>query len=106
MSGFENITVREARAQDATALDRLAALDGTRFEDGRALLAEVDGEVRAALLLGDGQTFADPFRRTAELVALLEVRARQVAAAQPERPRRRGVTIPLPRRPRPGAVRP
>ena len=41
-------------------------------------MAEVDGRVLAALPLRDGRALADPFRRTADLVALLELRAAQL----------------------------
>jgi hypothetical protein len=43
------------------------------------LVAEVGGELRAALPLDGGPAIADPFRRTVELVAILTERARQIA---------------------------
>ena len=75
----EHVTIRRARMDDAAALRRLAELDGHRSISGPALLAEVDGEVRAALPLDGSAPVADPFRRTAPLVSLLSVRARQLA---------------------------
>jgi hypothetical protein len=54
---------------------RLAALDGRPAPAGEALLAFVDGELRAALSLAGGDAVADPFHRTAELVDLLRYRA-------------------------------
>jgi hypothetical protein len=41
------------------------------------LLAEVGGEVRAALSLSDGVVVADPFHPTAALAVLLRTYARQ-----------------------------
>ena len=75
------ITIRLAYADDFTALGRLAALDSAPIPPRPVLLAEVDGELRAALSLRDGSAVADPFHLTNDLVALL--RARAVAGASP-----------------------
>ena len=40
------------------------------------LLAEVEGDIPAALELETGTVYANPFRRTAHLVALLELHAK------------------------------
>ena len=72
------VTVRFATPGDAPALDRLAALDSGSVPAGTALVAEVDGEVLAALSLGDGTALADPFRPTPELLRLLDLRAAQL----------------------------
>ena len=75
------ITIRRAYADDELALVRLAALDSADgLPAGPMLLAEVDGELRAALSLQDGSSIADPFSRTVELLELLETRARAEAA--------------------------
>ena len=42
------------------------------------LLAEIDGEVHAALPLDRGPAIADPFRPTVELVGMLKLRAAQL----------------------------
>jgi hypothetical protein len=47
------------------------------------LVAEVDGELCAALPLDGGEAFADPFRPTGELVSLLEMRAVQLRGSLP-----------------------
>jgi hypothetical protein len=52
------------------------------------LIAEVAGELRAAVPLYGGRPLADPFHPTAELVALLVERQRQIAAPL-RRPARR-----------------
>jgi hypothetical protein len=58
-------------------------------------VAEVDGNIHAAISLSDGRAIADPFRHTAELVDLLKMRAAQLT--QPAEPRTTGRHI-LPRR--------
>jgi hypothetical protein len=76
----ETVTIRIARSADAEALDRLAQLDSAPPPAPVPMLvAEVGGELRAALPLHGGPAIADPFRRTVELVAILEQRARQLA---------------------------
>jgi hypothetical protein len=83
-----DITVRRSVSGDRSELQRLAALDGARPPTGPALVAEADSRMIAALPLGSGRPIADPFEPTAAIVALLELRARQMAA----RPERRGWT--------------
>jgi hypothetical protein len=58
---------------------RLAALDSAPMPLGPVLLAEIDGEPRAAIALRDNRVVADPFHRTAELVGLLRMQAENVA---------------------------
>jgi hypothetical protein len=72
------VTIRDAVRNDVDALERLAQLDSARRPDYPLIVAEVGGEVRAAYSLSEGRSIADPFHRTAELVALLEVHSRQV----------------------------
>lgn len=81
-------TIRRARDQDAYALGRLAQLDSGLYDGGPALLAESGGELLAAVPLGGGRSLADPFRPTAEVVALLELRAAQLAGVSPTEPSR------------------
>ena len=75
MSG---VTIRPAAAADGPALTRVAALDSARVPSGDLLVAEVDGELWAALALNGGTVIADPFRPTADVVTLLERRAAQL----------------------------
>jgi hypothetical protein len=79
------IVIRQSVAEDVRTLAGLAALDSRPELTGPALLAEVDGVARAALDLQDGSVAADPFARTTELVELLRLRARGLAAAQSTR---------------------
>ncbi len=84
------ITIRMAYADDETAIVRLAALDSAPMPLMPALLAEVDGELRAALSLRDGAVIADPFHLTQDLVALLRTHAQtRPAPKRAPRPRYR-----------------
>jgi hypothetical protein len=80
-----NITVRHAAASDLSELARLAALDSASPPRGPALVAEADSRMLAALPLGSGRPIADPFEPTAEIVALLELRAEQLRESDGER---------------------
>jgi hypothetical protein len=82
------ITIRLATPDDQLALDRLAALDSAPSAPaGRVLLAETDGELRAALSVDDGSAIADPFQFTLHIVELLRTHA--ATAARVRRPRHR-----------------
>ncbi len=72
------IAIRRNRPEDQLALARLADLDSSSVPAAPMLVAEVDGRLRAALSLRDGSAIADPFHRTASLVALLRARAEQL----------------------------
>jgi hypothetical protein len=72
------ITIRLAREADEPALRRLAQLDAARLPDGELLVAEVDGELRAALRISDSAYVSDPFFPSRELVGLLDVRAKRM----------------------------
>lgn len=83
---IDSLTVRRAGGQDAAQLVRLAALDSADVPSGDVLLAESSGQLLAALSLADGHAVADPFEHTAEMVALLRLRAEQLV--QTEAPKR------------------
>jgi hypothetical protein len=76
-----NVTVRRSRSADESGLARLAALDSARPLQGPALVAEADSRLLAAVPFGSGRAIADPFEPTAEVVALLELRRRQLTEA-------------------------
>jgi hypothetical protein len=93
----EMLTIRMAVSADAEALVRLAQLDSVRPPAPVPMLvAEVGGELRAALPLDGGPAIADPFRRTAQLVAILAERRRQLAPP-PRRAARRWRLLRAPR---------
>jgi hypothetical protein len=72
------ITIRRAGEDDAPALRRLAQLDGARLPEGDLLVAEAEGELRAALRISDRAYVADPFFPSKELVGLLDMRAKRL----------------------------
>ena len=73
-----SITIRLATEDDTLALRRLAQLDGASLPEGVLLLAEVEGEIRAALRVADSAYVADPFYPSAELVGMLDTRAKRI----------------------------
>jgi len=77
------VLLRLCTITDDPALDRLAELEGRPQPQGRHVVAEIDGAVVAALPLAGGPALADPFRSTAQLMPLLELRRRQLAPVQP-----------------------
>ena len=89
-AGGERLTVRRAQESDASAVLRLAQLDGSSPESAdlaeqvraggpaSVLVAEADGEMVAALDLESGRPVADAFRPTSAATELLRVRARQL----------------------------
>jgi hypothetical protein len=91
----KTLTIRQADAADAGALSRLAALDSAYPPTGNALLAEVGGELWAAVAIDSGAAIADPFRPSGELVDLLQLRAS--LARPPARSERRSLARVLPR---------
>jgi hypothetical protein len=72
----KTLTIRPADLADLAGLDRLAALDSASPPTGDALVAEVGGELWAAVELDSGAAIADPFRPSGELVDLLRLHAR------------------------------
>lgn len=73
-----DVVIRRTTAADGPLLDALSTLDSAPMPFGPALVAEVGGAPVAALPLDGGRAFGDPFERTNELVALLELRAAQI----------------------------
>src|SRR5262245_12632997 len=77
------IAIRLGRVGDHRALERLAALEGRTLPPGSFVLAEVDGEIAAALPLDvNAPVIADPFRRTDQIASLLALRAAQLHRAE------------------------
>lgn len=77
----EGITIRRLDGGDAEALMHLAALDSAAPADaarGDWLGVEIEGRLLAATSLDGERTLADPFSRTEELRALLDLRATQL----------------------------
>jgi hypothetical protein len=85
----EDVTLRVGSVADEKPLARLAALDSAAPMKQPVLLAEVNGQLLAALALSDGAVIADPFHRTAYLIDLLRARAQQLDGLGPIRRRGR-----------------
>jgi hypothetical protein len=79
------LRIRQADADDAAAVERLAALDSSRAPRGDVLLAEVGEELWAALSLDDGHVVADPMRTSADAALLLAQRSAQLHRARRRR---------------------
>jgi hypothetical protein len=75
MYAANSYVLRLATEADAEALRRLAELDSQAPLQGSILIGELHGEPVAALSLTDDRAIADPFRPTAHLVELLELRS-------------------------------
>jgi hypothetical protein len=86
------LVLRPATTADASALERLAALDSARPLTGEVMLAHAGGDVRAALSLETGRAVADPFYPSLELVKLL----RAAASGGRSRRGRRAARVPRP----------
>ena len=75
MTRNEHIVIRSARSADEYELAALSVLDGGRHTpEGRIMVAEVDGRLRAAVG-SNGIAISDPFWPSAELVGMLRVRS-------------------------------
>jgi hypothetical protein len=83
------LAIRLARTEDAGALRRLGELDSKPAlarelsglaEHGAAIVAEVEGELVAAIAIEGGRVVADPFRPSAGAAELLRMRVAQLAA--------------------------
>ena len=74
----EPVLARRAVAGDAHRIGELARLDDKRVPAGPFLVADISGEIVAAVSLSTGTVVADPFRPTSDAVAMLRLRAAQV----------------------------
>lgn len=89
-----SIVLCPATPRDREALIRVSQRDSKPIPEEPLMVAEVDGEIRAARSLASGQVVADPFYPTARLVAMLEAHATELTgegapASAPRRLRRR-----------------
>jgi hypothetical protein len=77
-SPLTQVVIRYSGQDDEPALARLAGRDSKPLPEGKLLVAEAGGEIRAALPLDGPEAVADPFSRTDELMRLLKLRRSQV----------------------------
>jgi hypothetical protein len=73
-----HVTIRELAGGDEGSLRELVERDTARGLRGEVVGAERGGRLMAAISLTSGDVVADPFHPTADLVALLRVRAGQI----------------------------
>jgi hypothetical protein len=79
VAGRGRIVIRRADAHDSAALGRLVQLaERTEPPAQPLLLAESDGHLVAAVSTASGETVSDPFVATADVIALLQLRAQQL----------------------------
>jgi hypothetical protein len=78
IQGTGSVTIRRLSEQDNDRVRLLAQLEGRHEPEGPWLGAEVEGQVLAATSLTTGETISNPFSRTAELRAMLELRVAQL----------------------------
>ena len=85
-------TIRMATDEDAREVRRVAELDSEARElTGRILIGEIDGAAVAAYAVDEGRVVADPFKRTATIVAHLRRRAAAMHAVDAEPALRRRI---------------
>ena len=94
VSAGPHVSIRHARPADAGALAALAELDSSRPPRGAILVAEVSGELWAAVSLDDSHLIANPFRPSGELAFHLLGRARELHRAERRRSRRAARALP------------
>jgi hypothetical protein len=80
-SAAPTVLIRAARGSDGEALGRLAELDSARVPAGELIVAETEGTLIAAHSPAERASIADPFRPTADVVHLLELRGAMLRAA-------------------------
>ena len=80
-----SVLIRAARGSDGSELERIAQLDSTHVPAGSLLVAEADGRLVAAIASSTGEAIADPFLPTADVVALLKLRAAGAGASRGRR---------------------
>ncbi len=88
----DGISIRRLGDGDRADVERLAQLDSRHPPEGALLGVAVEGRLVAAISLATGESIADPFSRTGELRALLELRAAQLRGR--ENGRRRPFHLP------------
>ena len=76
------MTIRRATSADHASLRAIAHLDSQGPPSGPLLVAEICDEIVAAIAIDTARVIANPFRRTADAVALLRLRAEQLTSRQ------------------------
>jgi len=98
----DGVTIRSAGNDEWDAIDLLAQLDSAPPPPrDEMLVAEIGGELRAAVAVRDGYAIANPFEPSVGLIELLRARVAQMRdqGADPTPSRRRVRSWPAWRRP-------
>jgi hypothetical protein len=69
------IVIRSPNQGERRSIEQLALLDDRRLPDGDLLVAEVDGELWAAVVIDTGDGVADPFRPSGDVMDALRAAA-------------------------------
>lgn len=77
----DQVTIRLSTEDETWAIERLAALEARPLPVGSMLVAEVRGQIVAALPIRGGEPLANPFRPTTHVVSLLRLRREQLGRA-------------------------
>ena len=77
------ITIRRLTETDEPAVAELAERDSRRRPEGDLLGAEIEDRLLVAASVASGEIVADPFTRTDELRALIEMRIAQIKGPKP-----------------------
>jgi hypothetical protein len=80
MYAANSYSIRLATDTDAVALQRLFEVAAQPPLEGDVLVAELHGDIVAALGVDDDRAVAEPFRPTAHVVATMRVRAKGLRA--------------------------
>lgn len=75
------LIIRTPRAGERRSIEQLALLDDRRLPDGDLLVAEVDGELWAAVVIDTGDGVADPFRPSGDVLDALRATAGRLRVA-------------------------
>ena len=81
------VTIRRLTDGDTPEVLRLVQLDSADVPEGELLGAEIEGRLVAIVPVAGGRAVSDPFSRTGELRALLELRAAQLRGRTTRKPR-------------------
>ena len=80
MFAANTYVIRKAAESDAEAIRRLSELDSRKAPTGYVLIGEIEARPAVAISVEDGHVVADPFAPTAQLTAMVRMRANALRA--------------------------
>jgi hypothetical protein len=81
------LIIRTPEQDERGSVERLALLDDRRTPEGELLVAEVDGELWAAVAIQTGDGVSDPFRPSDPVLSVLKATAAGLRATDADRKR-------------------